>query len=515
MSIVNVEKVTHYFGDKLVFKDIDFRLLNKERVGLVGPNGAGKSTLLKILTGHILPDHGTVDWQPNIQAGYLEQQVDLTSGQSIRDYLRSAFRSLFEAEQEMLKLSDQMGACGTEELEKALNRFAKLQELLEQQDFYQVDPKIEEISNGLGISALGLETDVGQLSGGQRTKLLLAKLLLEEPDVLLLDEPTNYLDFDHIEWLKDYLKNYPNSFILISHDTAFMNEVVNVIYHLEHKNLTRYIGNYQKFVETYEFRKQQIHIAYNRQQAEIEKLETYISKNKVRSSTSKQEKAREKKLAKIERIEKPVSLPKPRFSFQVSNRPASLIVEVNQLEVGYEESLFPPFSFTLKRGEKVAITGHNGIGKSTTLKTLMGELEPLGGKIKFGQYVKPAYFAQEWSITSEQTPMDYIWSLHQSMTQKEVRQALARAGLRTEHIFQPMKSLSGGEQTRVRIGELILEKSNWLILDEPTNHLDVQAKESLSEALKKYEGTVVVVSHEPEFYKSWVTQVWNMEHWRL
>ncbi|WP_243299480.1 ABC-F family ATP-binding cassette domain-containing protein [Bacillus litorisediminis] len=514
MSIVNVEKVTHYFGDKLVFKDIDFRLLNKERVGLVGPNGAGKSTLLKILTGHILPDQGMVEWQPNIQVGYLEQQVDLKDGQSIRDYLRSAFQFLFDAEQEMLLLSNKMGEYGEEKLENALNRFAKLQELLEQHDFYQVDPKIEEISNGLGISALGLETDVGQLSGGQRTKLLLAKLLLEEPDVLLLDEPTNYLDYEHIEWLKGYLKNYPNSFILISHDTAFMNEVVNVIYHLEHKNLTRYIGNYQKFKEAYVFRKQQIHIAYNRQQAEIEKLETYINKNKARASTSKQAKAREKKLAKIERIDKPLTLPKPRFSFHVAARPASLIVEVDQLVVGYEEPLFSPFSFTLKRGEKVAITGHNGIGKSTTLKTLMGEIKPLGGNIKFGQYVKPAYFAQEWSITSEQTPIDYIWSLHESMTQKEVRQALARAGLRTEHIFQPLKSLSGGEQTRVRICQLILEKSNWLILDEPTNHLDVQAKESLSEALEKYEGTVVVVSHEPDFYKNWVTQVWNMEQWR-
>lgn len=513
MSIVNVKRVTHYYGDKLVFKDVDFRLLNNEHVGLVGPNGAGKSTLLQILSGYILPDQGTVEWLPNVHVGFLEQQVDLKPGVTIRDYLRGAFQFLYEAEKEMLELSSKMGDSAPEELEKMLSRFAKLQELLEQQDFYLIDPKVEEIANGLGIMALGLDTDVGHLSGGQRTKLLLAKLLLEEPHVLLLDEPTNYLDFEHIEWFKDYLKNYPNSFILISHDTAFLNEVVNVIYHLEHKSLTRYIGNYQKFVETYEFRKHQINIAYDRQQAEIEKLETYISKNKVRASTSKQAKAREKKLAKIERIEKPVSLPKPRFSFHVSNRPASLIIEVNELEVGYERPLLRPFSFTLKRGEKVAITGHNGIGKTTTLKTIMGEIKPLSGEVKFGQYVKPAYFEQEWNMTSEQTPMDYIWSLHESMTQKEVRQALARSGLRTEHIFQPLHSLSGGEQTRVRICELILENSNWLILDEPTNHLDTQAKESLSDALEKYEGTVVVVSHEPEFYKNWVTQVWNLEQW--
>ncbi|GAA0329969.1 ABC-F family ATP-binding cassette domain-containing protein [Bacillus carboniphilus] len=514
MSIVNVEKITHYYGDKLVLKDVDFRLLPNERVGLVGPNGAGKSTLLNILSGHLLPDAGSVNWLPNIQVGFLEQQVDLKDGLSIRDYLRSAFQFLYQAEREMMELSNRMGDCNPDELEKVLTRFSKLQELLDQHDFYMVDPTIEEISNGLGISALGLDSDVGQLSGGQRTKLLLAKLLLEKPHVLLLDEPTNYLDYEHIEWLKDYLRNYPNSFILISHDTSFMNEVVNVIYHLEHKNLTRYIGNYQKFMETYEQRKQQIHLAYDRQQAEIEKLETYISKNKVRASTSKQAKAREKKLAKIDKIEKPKPLPKPRFSFQVSNRPGSLIVEVSELQVGYDYSLLPPMSFSLKRGEKVAITGHNGIGKSTTLKTIMGELRPLGGEISFGQYVKPAYFAQEWEMNSARTPLEYIWGLHEDMTQKEVRQALARAGLRSEHIFQPLHSLSGGEQTRVRLCKLILEKSNWLILDEPTNHLDIQAKESLKDALKKYEGTVILVSHEPEFYKNWITQVWNMEQWR-
>ncbi len=420
MSIVNVERITHYYGDKLVFKNIDFRLLTNERVGLVGPNGAGKSTLLHILTGSILPDEGYVNWQPNVKVGFLEQYTDLMEGCSIRNYLRKAFHHLYEAEAELISLSNRMGICNEVELEQLLRRFSCLQEKLDLHDFYLIDPKIEEISAGLGIAALGLETDVSQLSGGQRTKLLLAKLLLEEPEVLLLDEPTNYLDFEHIEWFSQYLKNYPYSFILISHDTSFMNEVVNVVYHLEHMQLTRYIGNYRKFVQSYELRKQQIFVQFDRQQQEIQKLEQYVQKNKARASTSKQAKSREKKLLKIDRIEKPDPIPKPRFSFKASlDRPASKIVEMDQLVVGYDKPLLAPISKILKRGEKIAITGHNGIGKSTTLKTIMGELAPLSGDVSFGQFVKPAYFAQEWSTTSELTPLDYIWSLHETMTQKK------------------------------------------------------------------------------------------------
>jgi ATPase subunit of ABC transporter with duplicated ATPase domains len=515
MSILNVENLTHYFGDKLIFKNIEFRLLNKERVGLVGPNGAGKSTLLQILSGAILPDRGKISWQPNIQVGYLEQQTELQAGLNIRDYLRSAFQHLYDYETELLELSIQMSNCIVDEtLENCLKRFSQLQELLEHHNFYFIDTKIDDVANGLGIHVLGMDKDVSQLSGGQRTKLLLAKLLLKEPEILLLDEPTNYLDIEHINWLKDYLKNYHNSFILISHDTEFLNDVVNVVYHLEHKNLTRYLGNYQKFREQYEFRKKQVFIEYARQQQEIDKLESYIQKNKARASTSKQAKSREKRLEKIDRIEKPDYTPKPRFSFKVSERPASLIVEGVGLAVGYETELLPPFDFTLRRGDKVAIIGHNGIGKTTMLKTIIGELSPFNGRVSFGQNVQPAYFAQEWNTTSAQTPLEYIWSQHEGMTQKEVRQALARSGLKTEHIFQPLSSLSGGEQTKVRICQLMLTRSNWLILDEPTNHLDIQSKEVLAHALSMYEGTILVVSHELEFYKDWVTDVWNFEKWK-
>jgi ATPase subunit of ABC transporter with duplicated ATPase domains len=512
MSIVSIENVTHYYGDKLVLKDINVRLLKNEHVGLVGTNGSGKSTLLKILFGALLPDEGQISWVPNVRAGYLEQHIQLPEGTSIRNYLRSAFHSLYEAEKKLNETANKLGACPAEELERLLKVYAELQERLELHDFYYIDKKIEELADGLGIMALGMDTDVAQLSGGQRTKLLLAKLLLEEPDILLLDEPTNYLDYEHVNWLKGYLKNYPHAFILISHDSSFLNEVVTIIYHLEHKQLLRYIGNYHQFQEAYEFRKQQIFQAFERQQTEINKLETFIDKNKARASTSKQAKSREKKLMKINRIEKPVPPAKPFFTFQAGDRPGSLIVELDQLIVGYEKPLFHPLCITLKRGEKAAITGYNGIGKSTTLKTIMGKIPPLSGKALFGQNVKPAYFEQEWTTHSVQTPLDYIWSRYPLMNQQEVRQSLARTALKQEHILQPLHTLSGGEQTRVRLCELMLEDSNWLILDEPTNHLDPLAKRVLSAALRDYEGTVLLVSHEPGFYQDWITQVWNLEN---
>ncbi|TLS35220.1 ABC-F family ATP-binding cassette domain-containing protein [Pseudalkalibacillus caeni] len=513
MSILNVNNLSQMFGDKTVFRSIDFRLLKGEHVGLVGPNGAGKSTLLKVLTGEVIPGQGTVEWFPHIQKGYLEQHIDLNEGTTVRDYLRSAFVELFESEKEMISISSKMGSAGGEILESMLARYADLQEMLEANDFYSTDAKIEEVASGLGINQLGYETDVSKLSGGQRTKLLLAKLLLEKPDLLLLDEPTNYLDHLHIEWLKGYLQSYPNAFILISHDTSFLDRVVNIVYHLEHQTLTRYVGNYRQFEEAYKLRRQQIYQAYAKQQEEIKKLETYIQKNKARASTAKQAKSREKKLEKIDRIDKPVSSPRPHLAFNVSVEPTSVIFEAENLSIGYEEPLFPPVDFKLRRGEKVAITGYNGIGKSTTLKTLLGKINALGGRIHYGQRVLPAYFEQEWAA-GERTAIEEIWSVYPLMSQKEIRQALARCGLRSEHIFQPLNALSGGEQSKVRLCHLMLAKSNWLVLDEPTNHLDGKSKEALKEALETYRGTVIVVSHESEFYESWITSAWDVEEWR-
>lgn len=514
MSIVNVEGLTHGFGDKMVLRDVQFRLLAGEHVGLVGPNGAGKSTLLKILIGQTIPDAGRIDWLPQVQRGFLEQHVDLLPGETMRDFLRGAFAVLYAAEREMLQAAERMGTAEGAALDTAIKRFGQLQEFLEENDFYAVDAKIEEVAAGLGLTELGLDTDVSALSGGQRTKLLLAKLLLQKPDVLLLDEPTNYLDTAHIEWLTGHLQSYPNAFVLISHDQDFLGKVVNVVYHLEHQTLTRFTGSFQQYVAAFELRKQQIYHAYIRQQQEIQKLESYIQKNKSRASTAKQAKSREKRLHKIERIDKPTPVPRPRFAFQVSVEPVTTVLLTAGLCVGYDKALFAPVDLRLKRGEKVALVGYNGIGKTTTLRTLLGQLPSLSGSVQLGERVQPAYFEQEAESQAAHTALEDVWRAHPKMTQKEVRSALARCGLRTEHIEQPMKSLSGGEQTKVRLCHLMLADSNLLVLDEPTNHLDQAAKEALQEALRNYPGTVLLVSHEPEFYQGWVHHVWDVEHWQ-
>lgn len=514
MSIVYVENLTHGFADNTVFHNVAFRLLKGEHVGLIGPNGAGKSTLLQILTGELIPDQGKIEWLPKVQKGFLEQHVYLQEGKSMRAYLQEAFASLFAIEQEMVAMAEQMAEADEKDLETLMEKYAKLQESLDQSAFYEIDAKVEEVASGLGLTALGLDTDVSRLSGGQRTKLLLAKLLLQRPDVLLLDEPTNYLDTAHIDWLTSYLKNYPNAFILISHDTNFMDQVVDVIYHLEHQTLTRYVGNYSKFLQVYDMQQRQMQQKYEKQQEHIKKEETFIKKNKARASTSKRAKSREKQLEKLERVQKPTKLPKPRFTFRVAQQPVQVVMEATDLSVGYEQPLFPPVDLTLKRGEKVALLGHNGIGKTTTVKTLLGRLSPLYGQVTFGDRVQPAYFEQEAASRETNTALQEVWADYPDYTYKDIRQTLGQCGLKNEHIFSAMHELSGGEQTKVRLSKLMLAKSNWLILDEPTNHLDVDAQAALKEALQNYRGTVLVVSHDPAFYEDWITKVWDVAAWQ-
>ncbi|MDM5153238.1 ABC-F family ATP-binding cassette domain-containing protein [Bacillus sp. DX1.1] len=506
MSVLTVENLTHTYGDKTIFYNACFRLLKGEHIGLVGSNGAGKSTLLRLLTGEILPDAGKIEWFPHVKIGFLQQHIDLQAGTTIEEYLRSAFSHLYTVEREMMVIAEKMSEAT--ELEKLLVQYGELQSVLESSDFYQVHTKIEEVAAGLGLLDLGMNKDVTKLSGGQRTKLLLGKLLLEQPQVLLLDEPTNYLDTVHIEWLTSYLRAYEHAYIVVSHDEVFLNKITNVIYHLEGQRIDRYIGNYEVFLQSYQQRKQQLQAAYERQREEIGKLEVFIQKNKNRNA--KQAKSREKVLDKIKRIGKPNTVPQLRFQFQVHTDPVSRILQASQIQIGYTEPLFPPFDLQIKRGEKIAIVGHNGIGKTTMLKTLLGYVKPLGGAVCAGERVKPAYFAQE-ELAVELTPLEQVWSDRPDMTQKEIRQSLARCGLKEDHIRQPLCFLSGGEQTKVRLCELMLTESNVLILDEPTNHLDIHAKEALQEALKQYKGTVLLVSHEPSFYESWVTRVWDME----
>lgn len=507
MSMLSVEELTHFYGDKRVFLDISFRLLPGEHAGIVGSNGAGKSTLLRILSGELLPDAGKVEWMPHVKVGYLQQHIDLQPGMTVLEYLRGAFGHLYAMEQNLMELTHKM-AEDADNLELWLAKYGELQHRLEHSGFYEIEVKLEQIAAGLGLLDIGLDRDVEKLSGGQRTKLLLGRLLLEEPHVLLLDEPTNYLDEVHIDWLKGYLKGYKQAFLVISHDNSFLNEIATSIFHVEHQNIKRYVGNYEAFRSVYELNKLQQHEAYSRQQREIARLEDFVQKNKIRKA--KQAKSREKMLGRMTRIDRPTSGSKPRFSFHVHVEPEGRIMKAEQLQIGYAKPLCSPLNLLMKRGEKIAIVGHNGVGKTTLLKTLLGELTPLHGNVRQGERVKVAYFAQELFV-SDDSALDQLCAFRTDMTHQQIRKLLAMTGLTEEHIRQPLSSLSGGEQAKVRLCELMLTDSNVLVLDEPTNHLDTRAKEALIEALRSYNGSVLLVSHEPEFYADWVTQVWSLK----
>ena len=516
MSILNVEHLTHGFGDRAIFEDVSFRLLKGEHIGLIGANGEGKSTFMSIVTGRLMPDEGKVEWAKNVRAGYLDQHAVLEEGMTIGDVLRSAFSWLFDMETEMNQMFEQMADATPEEMERLLEETGTYQELLEQHDFYMIDAKVDEVARALGLMDLGLDRDVADLSGGQRTKVLLAKLLLEKPDILLLDEPTNYLDEEHIAWLKRYLLDYENAFILISHDIPFLNSVVNIIYHMENQKLDRYVGDYDKFQEVYAVKKSQLEAAYKRQQQEIDELKDFVARNKARVSTRNMAMSRQKKLDKMDVIELAKEKPKPEFHFKEARAAGKVIFETSDLVIGYEKSspLSKPINLRMERGEKIALVGTNGIGKSTFLKSVLGLIPALDGKVTLGDYLYKGYFEQEMTPGSN-TCIEEIWEEFPAYTQYEVRSALAKCGLTTKHIESQVRVLSGGEQAKVRLCKLLNNETNILLLDEPTNHLDVDAKDELKRALQEYKGAVLIVCHEPEFYDGLVDEVWNLEEFSL
>lgn len=513
MSILNVEKLSHGFGDRAIFTDVSFRLLKGEHVGFVGANGEGKSTFMNIITGKLMPDEGKIEWSKNVRVGYLDQHAVLEKGQTIRDVLQSAFAFLFDLEAQMNGYYAEMAEADEERMNFLMEETGSIQELLEHHDFYIIDSKVEEIGRALGLTDIGLDKDVTELSGGQRTKVLMGKLLLEKPDILLLDEPTNYLDENHIEWLKRYLIDYENAFILISHDIPFLNSVVNLIYHVENAELNRYVGNYEKFQEVYEMKKAQLEAAYRKQQQEIEDLKDFVARNKARVATRNMAMSRQKKLDKMDVIELAKEKPKPEFNFKEARASGRYIFQTEDLVIGYDKPLSRPLTLSMERGQKIALVGANGIGKTTLLKSIIGEIPPISGKTTLGDYLYPGYFEQEKKYTDNVTCIDEIWKEFPSYTQYEVRSALAKCGLTNKHIESMVKVLSGGEQAKVRLCKLINNETNVLLLDEPTNHLDVDAKEELKRALKAYKGSILLICHEPEFYQDVVTEVWNCEDW--
>ena len=507
MSILEVKNLSHGFGDRAIFENVSFRLLKGEHIGLVGANGEGKSTFMSIVTGKVQPGEGKVEWSKYVTAGYLDQHAVLEKGMTVRDVLRTAFDELFKTEERINEIYMSMADEGAD-VDALMEEVGELQDRLETRDFYTLDAKIDEVARALGVMDFGMDTEVTDLSGGQRTKILLAKLLLEKPDILLLDEPTNYLDAEHIAWLKRYLQEYENAFVLISHDIPFLNDVINIVYHVENQDLVRYAGDYDNFQSVYAMKKAQLEAAYERQQKEIADLQDFVNRNKARVATRNMAMSRQKKLDKMEIIELQAEKPKPEFHFKESRTPGRFIFQTKDLVIGYDRPLTKaPLNLTFERNQKVAIVGANGIGKTTLLKSLLGIIQPLEGEVETGDFIDLGYFEQE-AEGSRQTPLEAVWDAFPALNQAEVRAALAKCGLTSKHIESQIQVLSGGEQAKVRFCLLMNRENNVLVLDEPTNHLDVDAKDELKRALQAFKGSVLMVCHEPEFYEGW-TDVWD------
>lgn len=512
--LLNVENLSLTYDKKCLFNKASFRILNNEKIGLIGNNGVGKSTLINILCGKVIPDSGKIEFDQKIKVGYLDQYLNVDKKISINDYLKKAFIDLYQKDAEMKKYLELLNNTTDEVLiDRYVRLSTNLREVLETADFYSLDSTIARIASGLGITKYGMDTLMGHLSGGQKMKVILTKLLLEQPDLLILDEPTNFLDTVHVDWLVKYLKEYEGNFFIVSHNQEFLNDVVNVIMELEFGKITRYKGNYDSYKIKKAMQVENYEREYLSQQREIKQLNDYIAKNKVRASTAKMAKSREKKLEKIEVMEKPKSGDiHLNLSFNYKPIYSRKFLEVKDLEIGYDKSLLPAMNFEIPSGEKLAVTGFNGIGKSTLLKTLVGELNPIEGSFKFVDDALIAYFEQEHNFEHpEYTPMQEISNIYPLMDEKDVRTRLARCGLVGNLAMQPIKTLSGGEQAKLKLCKIMMKKANVLILDEPTNHLDKIAKEELLEYLKKYQGTIIFASHEKDFIERLATRIYNIE----
>lgn len=515
MSILTVKNLSHSFGGREILNNVNFILNAGEHVGLVGPNGEGKSSFMNIVTGKLIPDDGEIEWAKRVRIGYLDQHASLDMDVTVKFILQDAFGYLYDIEKEINESYEKMATASEEEIEKLLEEVGELQEILERQDFYLIDAKVEEIANGMGITKIGLDKKISELSGGQRSKVLLGKLLLEKPDILMLDEPTNYLDEDQINWLRNYLQNYENAFLLISHDIPFLNSVINLIYHVENMELNRYVGDYDEFIRLRDIKKKQLEAAYKKQQQEISELEDFVARNKARVATRNMAMSRQKKLDKMEKIELVKDKVKPEFKFLEYSATGKVIFETKKLVIGYNKPLTKPLNLRMERGNRIAIVGENGLGKTTLIKTILGMIKPISGEVELGQNLKIGYFKQEEDFGNQNTCIEEMWEEFPSWEQFAIRAALAKSGLMTKHIESKIHVLSGGEQAKVRLTKILNRETNILVLDEPTNHLDNDAKEELKKALKEYKGGIFLVSHEKEFYEEIATEIWDITDFRL
>ena len=501
MGLLEVEGLRFKYADQNLYNDISFRILQGEHIVLVGDNGCGKSTFMNLIAGNLIPDAGKITWLNHVRFGYLDQQLKVKTDLTIEEYLTEVFAPLIQKEKEMNAYYDQLMTCPEYEYDIYLSRAQSIQEELEKKNFYQMNSTLGNMINGLGISGYGMNTHLKNLSGGQRAKVYLAKLLLDAPDVLLMDEPTNFLDVAHIEWLAKYLKGFSKAFVVISHDEDFLREIGEVVYCLSNKDMVRYKMNYDLFLKEKGIRDEQYKNDFLNQQKFIKKTQDFIQKNIVRATTSKQAKSRRKMLEKIKVLEKPIHHEAMHLHFPFSKGLGQEVLKLDDLTVGYNEiPVLSNLSFLLKQNQKVVILGHNGIGKSTILKTIVGSLPKLAGKYVWNPSADLNYFSQEEDYDSVTTPISYLRRFYPLKTDGELRSVLATAGIKGELAIKPMATLSGGQQTKVRLALMTMKKSNVLIFDEPTNHLDIYSKAELWDSINEFPGSVILVTHEMDFY---------------
>ncbi|WP_124064927.1 ABC-F family ATP-binding cassette domain-containing protein [Clostridium sp. E02] len=503
MSLLNITELSHSFGDKQLFHHAEFSLNQGEHVGLVGQNGTGKSTLIRICTSQIVPDAGNVIWQPRICFGYLDQYAQIKKEITMKEFLKTAFNSLYDMEKERDRCYESAA-----ENTRALFRAAEYEEQLEHLGFYQIDSMIDRVVSGLGLLPLGLDRPIEKMSGGQRAKVILAKLLLEKPDVLLLDEPTNFLDKNHILWLEDYLSHLEQAYLVISHDEKFLDKITNRIGDIDQKKILKYEGSFEEFKKKKKRFRETYLRQYNAQQKEIKKTEEFIRKN-IAGRKSKMARGRRTQLERLERMEalnqKEI---KPDFFFPMLPLSSAGVVTVKHLYAGYEKPVLSDVTFAIEAGEKVVITGFNGVGKTTLLKTILNQLPVIKGTYSISESTVFGYFEQDFTWDNpEKTPIEILKDAYSYLGEMESRRHLAICGITQRLAMQPVKTLSGGEQAKVKLSLLTKKTCNMLVLDEPTNHLDLQAKIALKSALKDFSGTIILVSHEEDFYIEWANRV--------
>jgi len=513
MSLLEVKDISFNYGEDDLYKDASLRLFEGEHAVLVGPNGTGKSSLLKMINLDLSPDKGTINWVNNIKVGYLDQYAKIDPSLNVNAYLYDVFNDLFQKEVEMNELYNQVAfESDPIKQERLLNWAYDLGIELENSDFYTLKSQVNNILIGLGLPVEALDWPISSLSGGMRAKVILGKLLLSKSDVLLLDEPTNFLDVNHVIWLSRFINSSNKTFVVISHDEEFLSSICNVVFAVENKKITRYKGNYDYYLEQREIRHEQAVKDFNSQQKFIKTTQEFVAKNIARASTTKRAQSRRKILEKLDTIDKPNEEKKLFFTFPNAGATGDDVLKVKNLLIGYHKKpLLNPLSFDVYRGQCIAIVGKNGIGKSTLVKTLLEKTEKIDGSFKWIKEAKISYFSQDQNFDKNMTPYEILSYYHPELEKKLIFQVLGGYGISFDMASRKIHTLSGGEAAKVRLALMKYEKSNVLILDEPTSHLDVNAKNALKEAIITYHGTVILISHEQDFYSDFCDILIDLE----